>query len=142
MPGAFSMPVPTAKPVHCVTNDPDFIEALLHYDIYIEVAARDRATQAFGQHDHILVYWPVKEGKLSPARRTVIKRARRRHQCEYCNGKTFISKCPVCGHYYKLKWSKTEDHTINVKAYIKRKIQEDPTTEIIDNTRREPEPGH
>ena len=131
------MPVSTAKPVHCVTNDEDFIAALLHYGIYIEVAARDFQRAGTSQHDHILVYWPVKEGKLSPARRTVIKRARRRHHCEYCEGKAFISKCPICGHYYKLKWSHTEDHTINIKQYIKRKIQANHQAELIDNTRRE-----
>ena len=130
------MPVGTAKPVHIITNDEEFINTLLHYGIWVEIASHDY-TEELQYHQHILAFWPLKEGKLSPARRTVIKRARRRYTCSYCDGKTFLGKCPICNTYYKPIWSKTEDHTINIKDYIKRKIEADPSTKVADNTGRQ-----
>ena len=120
------------KPVHIITNDTNLIAVLLHYGLYIEAAAHDR-TEEGKYHQHLLVWWEVIQERLSPARRTVIKRARRNTYCEYCTGKTFLDKCPICGLYYKLLWPKANqpERVENIRKYIENKISKDPTCDAL-----------
>ena len=114
----------TGKPVHIITNDRRFIQVLEHYGLAIETWTDDWTAEGT-YHCHILCIWRSKEGKLSPARRTAIKRARNFENCEYCTGKTFVSRCLICEKYYKLIWCHTQEHENNVRFYINKKRQED-----------------
>ena len=116
------------KPVHIITNNWEILSRVLAFShIEVQIASKDY-TEEEGEHYHVLVHWPKTKKAYKPSKTTAIRRCRRLQtpRCE-CYDKSFNTKCPVCGTFYKLIWCKSDDHAVNVFQYIERKVQERPT---------------
>ena len=122
------------KPVHIVTNDDNLNLKLARDGPAFRIASEDY-TEDEGLHYHYYVEWPVNDNHtLSPAACSAKRRWRKEnyrvHRCPGCYDKSFASKCPTCGIFYKLIWCQSEEHKANAIDYIRRKIAADPEREI------------
>ena len=130
-----------AKPVHVITNDENFIVVAQHYGLIVQYAAHDITKEGI-YHQHLLIYWPIKssagQDKLSPARRTVIKRARRENHCDRCQRYAGVNRCQKCGTYYKLLWAKENqpERIPNTKRYIQNKLDQIPEADALRYSRK------
>ena len=120
------------KPVHIITNDDIFSYKVFKlFNQHHELGAEDY-TEEEGLHYHYLIQWPINaNGALSPTRQGAVKNWRRiTNPCQHCWNRGFNYKCPLCGLFYKLIWVQSEEHHNNTRAYIQRKIDEDPANNI------------
>ena len=115
------------KPLHLVTNDDSLVLKLIAVGLHHEQGAEDY-TEEEGLHYHYLINWPINTaGSLSPTRQGAVGRWRRIYNpCDICFGRNSNYKCQTCGLFYKFIWATSPEHHENIKAYIQRKIDENP----------------
>ena len=118
------------KPVHIIMNDDSLVYKLAAIGLHHESGAEDY-TEEEGLHYHYLVHWPIAEGALSPTRQGAVKRWRSIfNPCDICRNRSSNYQCKECKLYYKFIWATSEDHHTNIKAYIQRKLENNPLHDV------------
>ena len=119
------------KPVHLITNDDSLVYKLVQVGLHHELGAEDYTEQE-GLHYHYYIEWPITPTRqLSPTRQGAVGKWRRIfNPCKTCYGRNSNYKCPDCGLFYKFIWAEDETHRQNIIAYIRRKHEANPVSNV------------